>query len=75
MIDHIFQIIEESCLVPLLEDYLKNESLVEMERHKEIYYMVFQCLQVFSEVPGLHCLLAPLEAQVRVRGMLPSHFK
>ena len=39
----LYTMLEESCLIPLLEKYLSNESLVDMERHAELYYV---CCQV-----------------------------
>jgi hypothetical protein len=38
-----FEVLEESCLIPLLEHYLRNESLLEIERHNQIY---MSCVQV-----------------------------
>lgn len=55
--------IEESCLIPLLERMLKNESFLDMERHKEIYFVSLLILNLFVEWNWLRNLLGPLEGQ------------
>ena len=39
---NLYGVVEESCLVPVIESYLKNASFVEMERHIELYHIIFQ---------------------------------
>jgi hypothetical protein len=53
--------LEESCLVPFLEALLANESLLDMERHADLYVTAFQvdhdpscpCFSFFLNVPAL----------------------
>ena len=56
-------IVEESCFVPLLEHYLKNSSFVEMERHPDLYTLVFQGLELLADEELLMPLLLSLETQ------------
>eukprot|EP01041_Mallomonas_annulata_P009359 gene9359-19411_t len=36
-LDMVYSALEESCLLPLIEEQLRNESLLDMERHRESY--------------------------------------
>ena len=63
--EQLYSVLEESCLVPLLQEYLGNESLLDsMDRHQSVFSMVFEVLQAIVGHAPLHPLLLPLEAQV-----------
>jgi hypothetical protein len=36
------EVIEKSGLIGLLDSHLRNESLVDIENHSDLYYLIFQ---------------------------------
>lgn len=60
---HLCRIVEESSLLPCLEQYLQNDSLLDIERNNQTFTLVFQLLASFARVPELQPLLLPLEGQ------------
>jgi len=62
----ITQALHNCFLVQFLAAYMKNDSLVDMERHAELYLSVLQMCKVFA---GFDCasslLLVPLDRHVR----------
>lgn len=54
---------EESCLVPLLESYLANDSLLDMNRHAHLYSCVFDTLRAVAEHKHFRVLVDKLEHQ------------
>eukprot|EP00596_Hydrurales_sp_CCMP1899_P003448 CAMPEP_0119034432 /NCGR_PEP_ID=MMETSP1177-20130426/1418_1 /TAXON_ID=2985 /ORGANISM="Ochromonas sp, Strain CCMP1899" /LENGTH=870 /DNA_ID=CAMNT_0006991857 /DNA_START=320 /DNA_END=2929 /DNA_ORIENTATION=- len=56
-------VVEKSCLIPLLEAHVRNESFLDMENHYALYYVVFQVLEVFADCFTLQPLLLNLNAQ------------
>jgi baculoviral IAP repeat-containing protein 6 len=59
----IFRVIDESCLIPLLEACLLNDSFLEMERHAELYQSVFTTLGILCDAEELRPLLGKLDVQ------------
>eukprot|EP01119_Soliformovum_irregulare_P016147 TRINITY_DN463_c0_g1_i1.p1 TRINITY_DN463_c0_g1~~TRINITY_DN463_c0_g1_i1.p1 ORF type:complete len:692 (-),score=204.00 TRINITY_DN463_c0_g1_i1:151-2226(-) len=59
----LFHFLEASCLVPVLETYLKNDSLLDMGRYPILYATVFSMVRSISEDPALVPLLEPLPDQ------------
>eukprot|EP01122_Echinamoeba_exundans_P011468 TRINITY_DN4564_c0_g1_i1.p1 TRINITY_DN4564_c0_g1~~TRINITY_DN4564_c0_g1_i1.p1 ORF type:complete len:869 (-),score=241.05 TRINITY_DN4564_c0_g1_i1:174-2780(-) len=55
--------LEESCLVPLLESYLANDSLLDMNRHSSVYNCVFDLLRSVAEHKQFRVLVDKLEHQ------------
>lgn len=58
-----FLTIEESALVPVLEHYLNNDSLLDMERHTTLYKTLLGVVKAFTENEDLVSLLDKLEHQ------------
>lgn len=58
-----FLTIEESALVPVLEHYLNNDSLLDMERHVSLYKVLLGVVKAFTENEDLIPLLDKLEHQ------------
>jgi hypothetical protein len=56
-------VVEKSCLIPLLEEHVKNESFLDMENHYALYHVIFQVIGVFADCWTLQPLLLHLEAQ------------
>jgi baculoviral IAP repeat-containing protein 6 len=69
VVDNSFAAIEGSCLVPLLEAQLKNESLLDIHRHAKLYHTCLQVVRAFSTWPHLVPLLAPLASQERGKSL------
>jgi len=75
-----FEIIEESCLVPVLENYFRNDSLLDMGRHSSLYIVLLGVVKAVAkqqdllplvdtlpnQAKSVHLLLADLDAQARV---------
>lgn len=45
-VDGLFALLEASCLVPVLEAYLKNDSLLDMGRQIFLYRTVLHTLRI-----------------------------
>jgi baculoviral IAP repeat-containing protein 6 len=58
-----FLTIEESALVPVIEHYLNNDSLLDMERHVSLYKTLLGVVKAFTENEDLISLLDRLEHQ------------
>eukprot|EP01129_Flabellula_baltica_P007205 TRINITY_DN2777_c0_g1_i2.p1 TRINITY_DN2777_c0_g1~~TRINITY_DN2777_c0_g1_i2.p1 ORF type:complete len:667 (+),score=161.68 TRINITY_DN2777_c0_g1_i2:599-2599(+) len=56
-------VIEESCLIPFLERYLENESLLDINRHREIYTTIFDTLKALAQNDNTKMLLKKLPEQ------------
>jgi hypothetical protein len=44
----VVRLLAESCLVPFLEEHLRNESLLDIERHAPLYTTLFQVIEAPS---------------------------
>jgi ubiquitin-protein ligase len=62
-ISQLFDIVEQSCLVPLIIQYLVSFQLREVEIQSEIYNKIFQILYIFYDLPNLNPLLLTLKDQ------------
>ncbi|KAH3744484.1 ubiquitin-conjugating enzyme family protein [Pelomyxa schiedti] len=51
-----YEELEESCLVPVLDSYLRNDSLLDMDRHNSLYTHIFSICRGLAS----HDQLAPL---------------
>lgn len=75
-----FEVVEESCLVPVLENYFRNDSLLDMGRHASLYIALLgvvraiakqeNLLPMLDALPGqaksVYLLLTDLDSQARV---------
>lgn len=59
----IYETLEASCLIPVLESYLKNDSLLDMGRHIFLYRTVLQIVRSFSSHEALLPLMDVLSNQ------------
>jgi baculoviral IAP repeat-containing protein 6 len=55
--------LEESCLVPFLQQHLGNDSLLDAERHKLLFRTTLELVRCLSRWEHLRPLLLPLENQ------------
>eukprot|EP01119_Soliformovum_irregulare_P016152 TRINITY_DN463_c0_g2_i4.p1 TRINITY_DN463_c0_g2~~TRINITY_DN463_c0_g2_i4.p1 ORF type:complete len:834 (-),score=313.83 TRINITY_DN463_c0_g2_i4:9-2510(-) len=39
-----YEIIESSCLIPVLDSYLRNDSLLDISRHSDLYFSIFKTI-------------------------------
>jgi hypothetical protein len=58
-----FLVLEESCLVPVLESYLSNDSLLDMNRHQSLYQTVYALVRSIAGNKHFAGLLDKLEHQ------------
>ncbi|KAH3764663.1 Ubiquitin-conjugating BIR-domain enzyme [Pelomyxa schiedti] len=58
-----YDVVEESCLIPALESYLRNDSLLDMGRHASLYIVVFDILLAISNTEELLPILDTLPHQ------------
>jgi len=58
-----FEILEESCLIPVLESYLRNDSLLDMGRHTSLYIVILGVVRGMSRHKSLVALLDSLPLQ------------
>jgi len=58
-----FDVLEESCLVPVVESYLRNDSLLDMERHSALYISILTLVQSIANREHLLPLLDNLPHQ------------
>ncbi|XP_076353120.1 dual E2 ubiquitin-conjugating enzyme/E3 ubiquitin-protein ligase BIRC6-like isoform X1 [Tachypleus tridentatus] len=59
----LYMILENSSLIPFLEQYLEQESYVEISRHTGIYKAIIQLLKEIAQQPTLVPLFGPLPNQ------------
>lgn len=59
----LYEILEDSCLVPVIEHYIKNSSFVEMELYSDLYYSVLRILHLICDCTFLQPLLLQHETQ------------
>lgn len=59
----MFDILEGSALVPLLESYMKVDSFLEIARHTEVYKVIIQIIKEIAFQPGLLPLIGKLQLQ------------
>ena len=55
--------IEGSCIIPLLENYLKALSILEVEREKNLYFLCFRLIKLFAAHSRFHFMLFQLKYQ------------
>ena len=59
----IEETIEGSCLIPLLENSLKELSILEVDRDKKLYFLCFRIIKLLASHSRLHFALFPLKYQ------------
>jgi baculoviral IAP repeat-containing protein 6 len=59
----LYATVEGSCLVPFLEQYLSNESLLDMARHMALYEALFSVVRALTKCAYLRGVLARLVGQ------------
>ncbi|CAM9916737.1 unnamed protein product [Ectocarpus sp. 6 AP-2014] len=57
------RVLEESCLVPFLQQLLENDSLLDVDRHAALYTSVFKLVRCIASWRSLHPLLGPMKGQ------------
>ncbi|CAM9308052.1 unnamed protein product [Ascophyllum nodosum] len=57
------RVLEESCLVPFLQQLLENDSLLDVDRHASLYTSVFKVVRCITAWRSLHPLLCPMKGQ------------
>ncbi|XP_053375851.1 baculoviral IAP repeat-containing protein 6-like isoform X2 [Mercenaria mercenaria] len=61
--DVVPDMLTQSCLVPALSSYLRNDSVLDMARHVPLYRALLQLLRGISVCPSLVLLLLPLDKE------------
>ncbi|ESP03094.1 hypothetical protein LOTGIDRAFT_230508 [Lottia gigantea] len=56
-------LLEQSCLVPAISSYLRNDSVLDMARHVPLYRALLELLRALAVCPTLIPLLLPLEVE------------
>ncbi|XP_068681369.1 baculoviral IAP repeat-containing protein 6-like isoform X1 [Montipora foliosa] len=57
--EQLLGLLEESCLIPALSSYLRNDSVLDMARHVPLYQAVLEVLRAVALCPVLLPLLLP----------------
>lgn len=60
-----FEILEESCLIPVLENYFRNDSLLDMGRHATLYIALLGVVRAIAKIENLLPLLDSLPSQAK----------
>ncbi|XP_075222220.1 BIR repeat containing ubiquitin-conjugating enzyme isoform X2 [Lycorma delicatula] len=58
------ELLQQSCLLPALSSYLRNDSVLDMARHIPLYRAVLQLLRAMAQNTQLVSLLLPQKASV-----------
>ncbi|KAK3576772.1 hypothetical protein CHS0354_014586 [Potamilus streckersoni] len=61
--DIIPDLLSQSCLVPALSSYLRNDSVLDMARHVPLYRALLELMRGLAMCPTLVHLLMPLDKQ------------
>ncbi|XP_052766452.1 baculoviral IAP repeat-containing protein 6-like isoform X2 [Mya arenaria] len=61
--DVVLDMLSQSCLVPALSSYLRNDSVLDMARHVPLYRALLQLLRGISVCPALVPLLLRLDRE------------
>ena len=61
MPDSLVELLSQSCLVPALSSYLRNDSVLDMARHVPLYRALLQLLRGITSNPALVPILLPME--------------
>ncbi|XP_059157271.1 baculoviral IAP repeat-containing protein 6-like isoform X2 [Physella acuta] len=59
--DSLADLLSQSCLVPALSSYLRNDSVLDMARHVPLYRALLQLLRGITVCPSLVPILLPME--------------
>ncbi|XP_062862910.1 baculoviral IAP repeat-containing protein 6 isoform X2 [Trichomycterus rosablanca] len=54
------ELLSQSCLIPAMSSYLRNDSVLDMARHVPLYRALLELLRALSSCPALVPLLLPL---------------
>ncbi|KAK6180714.1 hypothetical protein SNE40_008714 [Patella caerulea] len=61
--DVVPDLLSQSCLIPAISSYLRNDSVLDMARHVPLYRALLELLRGLAVCPSLVPLLCPLEAE------------
>ncbi|CAH1791767.1 unnamed protein product [Owenia fusiformis] len=59
--DNLPELLSQSCLVPAISSYLRNDSVLDMARHVPLYRALLELLRAISSCTVLVPLLLPLD--------------
>ncbi|XP_069118544.1 baculoviral IAP repeat-containing protein 6-like isoform X2 [Argopecten irradians] len=59
----IAELLSQSCLVPAISSYLRNDSVLDMARHIPLYRSLLELLRGIAVCPSLVPLLLPLDKE------------
>uniref|UniRef100_H3CIY3 Baculoviral IAP repeat containing 6 n=1 Tax=Tetraodon nigroviridis TaxID=99883 RepID=H3CIY3_TETNG len=68
------ELLSQSCLIPAMSSYLRNDSVLDMARHVPLYRALLELLRAISTCTALVPLLLPLSGHTSV-GMLLAKMK
>ena len=55
------ELLSQSCLIPAISSYLRNDSVLDMARHVPLYRALLELLRGVAVCPSLVMLLMPLD--------------
>ena len=61
--DGLNELFGNSCLLPALESYLRNDSVLDMSRHVPLYTALMAFIKKFVSVPAFIPLMLPLDSE------------
>lgn len=60
---YLFSVLEQSCFVPFIASYLRNDSLLDMQRHDNVNRTILSICDKIGNQPNLVGLFLPLKHQ------------
>ncbi|CAL1542612.1 unnamed protein product [Lymnaea stagnalis] len=66
--DTLADLLSQSCLVPALSSYLRNDSVLDMARHVPLYRALLQLLRGITVNPSLVPILLPMDEERQRQG-------
>uniref|UniRef100_A0A2C9JJC5 Dual E2 ubiquitin-conjugating enzyme/E3 ubiquitin-protein ligase BIRC6 n=1 Tax=Biomphalaria glabrata TaxID=6526 RepID=A0A2C9JJC5_BIOGL len=66
--ESLAELLSQSCLVPALSSYLRNDSVLDMARHVPLYRSLLQLLRGMTVNPSLVPILLPMEEDGQKNG-------
>lgn len=62
------ELLSQSCLIPAVSSYLRNDSVLDMARHVPLYRALLELLRGLAVCPDLVILLMPFDKEISGNG-------
>uniref|UniRef100_F7FUX9 Dual E2 ubiquitin-conjugating enzyme/E3 ubiquitin-protein ligase BIRC6 n=1 Tax=Ornithorhynchus anatinus TaxID=9258 RepID=F7FUX9_ORNAN len=59
----LLELLSQSCLIPAMSSYLRNDSVLDMARHVPLYRALLELLRAIASCPSMVPLLLPLSTE------------